>query len=102
MDGRTNFSGRSDATVIVGADRRCVSVAAASVLAKVTRDRLMIAMAPQFPAFAFDQNKGYPSPEHRAALAAVGLTSVHRKSWSFAPTYGGYGQGVLTTDESAV
>ena len=100
LDGRTNFSARQDATVIVGADRLCISVAAASVLAKVTRDRIMIAMAAEFPPYAFERNKGYPSPEHRAALEQFGLTAVHRMSWSFAPTYGGPGQAALFFGDS--
>jgi ribonuclease HII len=68
---------------VVGGDRVCVSVAAASVLAKVVRDRLMRDLAPSFPAFDFDRNKGYPSPVHRRALAGAGLTSVHRRTWSY-------------------
>jgi ribonuclease HII len=43
----------------------------------------MRGMAASFPAFDFDRNKGYPSPTHRTALAGFGLTSVHRRSWSF-------------------
>ena len=69
-------------TVIRG-DATCVSVAAASIVAKVTRDRMMREMASNFPAFDFEQNKGYPSPVHRTALAGHGLTSVHRRSWSY-------------------
>jgi ribonuclease HII len=69
-------------TVVKG-DRSCVSIAAASIVAKVTRDRLMRTWSPSFPAFDFDRNKGYPSPVHRTALAGFGLTSVHRRSWSY-------------------
>lgn len=68
---------------VVRGDAQCVSVAAASILAKVTRDRMMRAMANSFPAFDFDQNKGYPSPVHKTALAGFGLTSVHRRTWAF-------------------
>jgi ribonuclease HII len=60
-----------------------VSIAAASIVAKVTRDRLMREMAESFPAFDFDRNKGYPSPTHKTALAGHGLSSVHRRSWAF-------------------
>lgn len=67
----------------VRADRRSVTVAAASVLAKVHRDRLMAALAPEHPGFAFDANAGYPSPEHRRALADLGPTPHHRLSWSY-------------------
>jgi ribonuclease HII len=68
---------------VVRGDTSCVSVAAASVLAKVTRDRLMRLEAERCPPFCFDRNKGYPSPEHRRALAGYGLTAIHRRSWSY-------------------
>jgi ribonuclease HII len=69
---------------IVKADARCASVAAASVLAKVTRDRMMRELADSFPPFEFDRNKGYPSPAHKRALCGYGLTAIHRRSWVFA------------------
>jgi ribonuclease HII len=68
---------------VVKGDLTCVSIAAASIVAKVTRDRLMRSMSASFPAFDFDRNKGYPSPVHRTALAGFGLTSLHRRSWSY-------------------
>jgi ribonuclease HII len=68
---------------VVRGDAACVSIAAASIVAKVTRDRAMRTLAPSFPAFDFDRNKGYPSPAHQRALAGIGLTSIHRRSWSF-------------------
>jgi hypothetical protein len=68
---------------IVDADAKCASVAAASVLAKVVRDRLMRDEAPHFPAYGFDRNKGYPSPVHQAALRGYGPSSIHRRSWAF-------------------
>ncbi|HUO49071.1 MAG TPA: ribonuclease HII [Acidimicrobiales bacterium] len=67
----------------VDGDARCASVAAASVLAKVTRDRIMREHASSYPAFDFDRNKGYPSPSHQRALCGYGLTSLHRRSWAF-------------------
>jgi ribonuclease HII len=97
IDGKIDFVGRGNSTIIVGADRLCISVAAASVLAKVTRDRLMVEFASDYAPYGFDRNKGYPSPGHIAALAAHGLTDLHRKSWSFAP---GYGQVPTTSAES--
>ena len=71
---------------VVGGDARCASVAAASVLAKVTRDRLMRATADCYPAFDFERNKGYPSPAHQRALCGYGLSAVHRRSWAFVDT----------------
>jgi ribonuclease HII len=68
---------------IPGGDARCASVAAASVLAKVVRDRLMRQEADHFPPYAFERNKGYPSPVHQMALRGYGLTSIHRRSWSY-------------------
>ncbi|MHB8328052.1 MAG: ribonuclease HII [Acidimicrobiales bacterium] len=69
---------------VVGADALCASVAAASVLAKVTRDRMMRAVADSFPPFDFERNKGYPSPAHKRALCGYGLSAIHRRSWVFA------------------
>ncbi len=68
---------------VVGGDARCVSLAAASILAKVWRDRHMVRQAGQYPAYDFDRNKGYPCPRHRAALAAWGPSAIHRRSWAF-------------------
>jgi ribonuclease HII len=69
-------------TVIKG-DDACASVAAASVLAKVSRDRLMRADADCYPAYDFAYNKGYPSPSHKVALRGYGLTAIHRRTWAF-------------------
>ena len=69
--------------MVVKGDAKCSSVAAASVLAKVTRDRMMRADADSYPAFEFDRNKGYPSPTHQRALRGYGLTAIHRRSWVY-------------------
>jgi ribonuclease HII len=68
---------------IVDGDAKCASVAAASVLAKVVRDRLMRQEADHYPAYCFDRNKGYPSPHHQAALRGYGPSAIHRRSWAF-------------------
>jgi ribonuclease HII len=68
-------------TTMIKADLKCSSVAAASVLAKVERDGLMVAAAPDHPAYGWDENKGYAAPEHLAALEAIGATELHRRSW---------------------
>jgi ribonuclease HII len=68
---------------IVKGDAKSFSIAAASVIAKVTRDRLMLQLHEQFPQYNFAQHKGYGTPEHLAALAQHGPSPVHRKS--FAP-----------------
>lgn len=67
---------------IVDGDACCCSIAAASVLAKVVRDRLMERLAPRYPAFHWDANKGYGTADHLAALAADGPTPHHRKSFT--------------------
>ena len=68
---------------VVGGDARCAAVAAASVLAKVVRDQMMRDESMHFPAYQFERNKGYPSPAHQIALRGYGLSSIHRRSWSF-------------------
>ncbi len=83
VDGRWDFVDTGNTRTIVGGDATSLTIAAASILAKVTRDRLMRTMAPSFPGFDFDRNKGYPCPRHRAALSAFGPTVIHRTSWSF-------------------
>ena len=75
-------------TTMIKADLKCSSVAAASVLAKVERDGLMMAAAPAHPAYHWDENKGYAAPEHLAALEAHGATDLHRRSWRL-PGVGG-------------
>jgi ribonuclease HII len=69
--------------VLVSADRLCASVAAASVVAKVARDRLMAEYDVLYPGYDLARNKGYAAPEHRAGLEALGLCPIHRAS--FAP-----------------
>ncbi len=71
------------ATAVVGGDARSLSIAAASIVAKVTRDRIMARLARRYPGFGWERNAGYGTPEHRAALARLGVTPHHRRS--FAP-----------------
>ena len=63
------------------ADLTCASVAAASVIAKVARDRLMVELSHSYPWYAWHSNKGYAAPEHRAALVDIGPCEEHRRSW---------------------
>ncbi|MHA7284285.1 ribonuclease HII [Arthrobacter sp. TMS2-4] len=65
----------------IKADLKCLSVAAASVLAKVERDALMVSLAADHPDFGWDVNKGYATESHRAAIDAVGPSGYHRKTW---------------------
>jgi len=66
---------------IVKGDAKCLSIAAASIVAKVTRDRMMIALGREMPGYGFERHKGYGTPEHRAALVRLGLTAQHRRSF---------------------
>jgi ribonuclease HII len=83
VDGKWDFVGRGTTTKLVRGDARCLSIAAASILAKVVRDRMMRAEADHYPGYDFDLNKGYPCPRHKLALAAYGPTAIHRRSWVF-------------------
>lgn len=65
----------------VKADRDCASVAAASVISKVHRDRLMIAADARLPGYGWSGNKGYGSAQHFAAIASLGATELHRHTW---------------------
>ncbi|MFJ6216289.1 ribonuclease HII [Streptomyces sp. NPDC092296] len=84
LDGKHDYLGGPwrVRTVIKG-DQSCVSVAAASVLAKVYRDGLMAELGAEHPPYAFQDNAGYPSPVHRAALAEFGPSPLHRLSWAY-------------------
>lgn len=68
---------------IIRGDARSLSIAAASIVAKVWRDRIMEGLAARHPGYGFGRNKGYPTAEHRAALTRLGATCHHRRS--FAP-----------------
>jgi len=69
-------------TSLVQGDCKSYSIAAASVLAKVTRDRLMRDLDKVYPAYGFAQHKGYPTPQHYAAITAHGPCAIHRRSFS--------------------
>ncbi len=69
------------AEALVGGDAISISIAAASIIAKVTRDRMMRELAGAFPQYAWERNKGYGTPEHAAALTLHGVTCHHRRSF---------------------
>lgn len=83
VDGKWDFVGGGITRRIVRGDARCLSISAASILAKVTRDRIMRAEAEHYTMWWFDSNKGYPCPRHKAALRGVGPSAIHRRSWVF-------------------
>lgn len=69
---------------VVGGDAKYQSIAAASILAKTTRDLLMEDYDFQYPQYHWKKNKGYPTPEHKQAIAEYGITPLHRKSFNMA------------------
>ncbi len=74
-------------TTMIKADLKCSSVAAASVLAKVERDELMVRLGADHPAYGWTLNKGYSAPEHMDALARLGPCELHRRSWRLPGVY---------------
>ncbi len=70
------------AQAIVMGDSKSLSIAAASIIAKVTRDRVMASLAARYPGFGWERNAGYGTPEHRAGLAQLGVTPHHRRSYA--------------------
>ena len=69
---------------VVGGDAKYQAIAAASILAKTTRDRLMEEYDLRFPRYHWKKNKGYPTPEHKQAIAEYGITELHRKTFNMA------------------
>lgn len=69
---------------VVGGDAKYQSIAAASILAKTTRDMMMEQYDAQFPVYNWKKNKGYPTPEHKRAIAEHGITPLHRKTFNMA------------------
>lgn len=69
---------------IVGGDAKYQSIAAASILAKTTRDMMMAQYAGQYPVYHWEKNKGYPTPEHKKAIAEHGTTPLHRMTFNMA------------------
>lgn len=81
VDGRP-LSDFPEHTALVGGDARSHTVACASIMAKVVRDRLMCLLDPRYPAYGWARNKGYGTAEHRRALARLGPTPHHRRTFS--------------------
>ena len=82
VDGNYRFKLPCDVKTVVGGDGLSLSIAAASILAKTARDRLMIEMDSQYPGYGFASHKGYNAPIHQAALKAMGPCPAHRPSWA--------------------
>jgi ribonuclease HII len=95
VDGRDRIDAGCDCQAVISGDAIIASIAAASIVAKVTRDRLMTRLGLIYPGYGFEHHKGYSVPEHFAALARLGPTIHHRRS--FAPVAAAYGD-VVTAD----
>ncbi len=68
-------------TCVIKGDGKYLSIAAASILAKTHRDEYMLKLHSKYPGYDWDKNKGYPTKKHRAAIAKIGVTSYHRRSF---------------------
>lgn len=82
VDGNYAFPLPCPVKTVVGGDAKCLSIAAASILAKTARDRLMIALDDEHPGYGFASHKGYPAPRHLEALRRLGPCAAHRTSWA--------------------
>ncbi|MHB8109298.1 MAG: ribonuclease HII [Syntrophorhabdaceae bacterium] len=81
VDGNCGLTHYPQARPIVRGDRKCFFMASASIIAKVVRDRAMYAFDRIYPPYNFKNNKGYPTPEHRAAIKEYGVTPIHRTTF---------------------
>ncbi len=82
VDGSYRFRLPCEVRTVVGGDGLSLSIAAASILAKTARDRLMVALDAEYPGYGFAGHKGYNAPAHAAALKALGPCPAHRRGWA--------------------
>ena len=87
IDGNVRINMEIDQTTIVKGDKKCHSIAAASIIAKVTRDRIMKEMNNLYPNYMFDKHKGYPTKEHYEAIKKYGPCPIHRLSYKGVTNY---------------
>jgi ribonuclease HII len=98
VDGRDRIDIGCECKAVISGDAILASIAAASIVAKVTRDRLMTRLGMLYPGYGFEHHKGYSVPEHFEALARLGPTVHHRRS--FAPVAAAYGDVVTGSMEA--
>ena len=82
VDGNACPRWQRPSKAIVAGDAKCRSIAAASIVAKVTRDRIMADHARTYPGYGWETNRGYPTPEHIRAIDALGITPLHRRTFA--------------------
>ena len=85
VDGRRIPGLRADQEVVIGGDGKCHAIAAASILAKTSRDELMESYDAQYPGYDFASHKGYATSAHRAAIRRLGPSPIHRRSFTLLP-----------------
>lgn len=88
VDGKFEVPLPVDQQTMVKGESKSASIAAASIIAKVSRDRFMLEMHEKYPAYNFAKNKGYPTKEHRLALKEHGPSPIHRRSFNGVPSHG--------------
>ncbi len=81
IDGNKSFAYEAEVITIIKGDSKSLSIASASIIAKVVRDRIMIRSAKKFPIYGWERNKGYPTKEHINAVLKYGACVVHRKTF---------------------
>jgi ribonuclease HII len=81
VDGNYRFPLPCEVKTVIGGDAKSKSIAAASILAKVARDRLMVEMDERYPGYGFASHKGYRAPIHAEGLLALGPCEIHRMAW---------------------
>jgi ribonuclease HII len=82
VDGNATPRWQRPSKAVVAGDAKCRSIAAASIVAKVTRDRIMAEHAETYPGYGWETNRGYPTPEHIRAIDALGITPLHRRTFA--------------------
>jgi ribonuclease HII len=82
VDGNATPRWQRPSKAVVAGDAKCRSIAAAAIVAKVTRDRIMAEHAETYPGYGWETNRGYPTPEHIRAIEALGITPLHRRTFS--------------------
>lgn len=90
IDGNHRLNGLYQTKPVIRGDRKCFFIACASIVAKVTRDKIMDNYHEKYPLYNFKENKGYPTKEHRLAIKKFGITPIHRKTFRGVKEYIGY------------